>query len=62
MPEKRTIARLRSLVLGFDFGQVSRCRHACGNSNNKILLGFVAQGLIVEGYESRTFELDSAKN
>ena len=27
-PEKRTIARLKGLVLGFHFGQVSPCRRA----------------------------------
>ena len=28
LPEKRTIARLKGLVLGFHFGQVSPCRRA----------------------------------
>ena len=28
IPEKRTIARLKGLVLGFHFGRVSPCRRA----------------------------------
>ena len=28
VPEKRTIARLKGLILGFHFGQVSLCRRA----------------------------------
>ena len=68
--EKRTIARWKGLVLGFNFGQISPCRRAPHSSelhflypvsplrgcsafrgacsNTRILLGFVAQGLVVE--------------
>ena len=50
VPEVRTTARLKGLVLGFHSGQVSPCRRAGACSNNIILLGFVAPGLAVEGY------------
>ena len=56
VPEERTIARLKGLILGFHFGQVSPCRRAPLPRNfgfffrYRILLGFVARGLVVEGY------------
>ena len=63
VPEKRTIARLKGLVLGFHFNQLSPSRRAPSPSefvffsgapgacsNNRILLGFVAWEVVVQVY------------